>query len=174
MDKLTFLEKDEDIEFLMFKPSLFHLYDDCYSQENTPPYASRIIHRVRMIRELILSHYQVVYMRKNGQIIGHLVVGRGGSRIAESNQGDIVIGPIWVIPSERSHGYASKGIAYVLKLFHGSYGYAYEYIEKDNVASIRTVEKNGFEFVNECNEYGLLKKIKPCSGGHLVVYKKSA
>lgn len=174
MDNKSFLESVDDIEFLLYKPSLFHLYDSCYSDENTPPYMSRIIHRVRMVRELILSHYQVIYMRKNGQIIGHLVVGRGGSRIAESNQKDIVIGPIWVIPSERSRGYASKGIQYILQAYHGSYRYAYEYIEKENTASIRTVEKNGFEFVYECNEYGLLKKIKPCSGGHLVVYRKSA
>lgn len=174
MCKKIFLDRVDDLEFLLFKPSLFRLYDNCYSRNNTPPYINRIIHRVRMIRELFLSHYQVIYMRKDGDIIGHLVVGRGGSRIAQSDQKDIVIGPIWVIPSERSCGYASKGIRYILQAYKGAYRYAYEYIEKDNLASIRTVEKNGFEFVSECNEYGVLKRIKACSGGHLVVYRKGA
>ena len=124
-----------------------------------------------MTRELYKSRYQVIYMVKNHAVIGHLVVGRGGSRIAMSTKRDIVIGPIWVVPSQRSNGYASKGIHFILHNLAIDFDYAYEYIEKVNTPSIRTVQKNGFEFVNECGEYGPFKVIRPCSGGHLNVYR---
>ena len=124
-----------------------------------------------MTRELYKSRYQVIYMVKNHAVIGHLVVGCGGSRIAMSTKRDIIIGPIWVVPSQRSNGYASKGIHFILHNLAIDFDYAYEYIEKVNTPSIRTVQKNGFEFVNECGEYGPFKVIRPCSGGYLNVYR---
>ena len=88
-----------------------------------------------------------------------------------STKHDIVIGPIWVVPSQRSNGYASKEINFILHNLGVDYDYAYEYIEKLNFPSIRTVQKNGFELVSECREYGLFKVIRPCSNGHLNVYR---
>ena len=171
MNNLIFIQEKDGIEFYLYKPSFLNLYYPCYTGDEVPQYFSRFIHKVRMIREIIVSKYQVVYMMKDKAIIGHLVVGRGGSRIEMSTKRDIVIGPIWVVPRQRSHGYASKGIKFVLNDLKIDYDYAYEYIEKDNKPSIRTVQKNGFEFVDECNEYGLFKVIRPSKNGHLNVYR---
>lgn len=174
MDDLIFLKKIDDVDFYAFKPSMFRLYFNCYSADERPPYFSRIVHKVRMSRELFKSHYSIVYMKINDKVIGHVVVGRGGSRIEMSTMNDIVIGPIWIIPEERAKGYGSKGIRFILDHLDINYEYAYEYIEKENKPSLRTVEKNGFEIVAECNEYGLFKKIRPCINGHIIVVRKSS
>lgn len=171
MQKLQFLKEIDGIQYYLYKPSLFKLYQSCYNIGEVPPYFNRTIHRVRMIRELFKSHYRVVYMYKNKDVLGHLVVARGGSRIAISTKKDIVIGPIWVVPSQRSKGFASEGIKFILNEMMIDYNYAYEYIEKDNTPSIRTVEKNNFDFVDECNEYGIFRTLKSCKSGHLNLYR---
>ena len=171
MNKLSFLKEVNGISFYSYKPSFGNIYYPCYKSEDVPPYFSRKIHKLRMLRELYKSKYQVIYMMRNDAVVGHLVVGRGGSRIAMSTKKDIVIGPIWVVPGQRSLGYASRGIHFVLHEMGIDYDYAYEYIENVNVPSIRTVQKNGFEFVDSCGEYGLFKTIRPCVGGHLNVYR---
>lgn len=171
MNELLFLKEIDDLRYYSFHPSICRIYYPCYKGNEIPPYFTRLVHRIRMIRELYKSQYQVIYMVKNHAVIGHLVVGRGGSRLAMSTKHDIVIGPIWVVPSQRSNGYASKGINFILHNLGVDYDYAYEYIEKLNSPSIRTVQKNGFELVSECREYGLFKVIRPCSNGHLNVYR---
>ena len=171
MNKLEYVDEINGIQFYSYRPSIRNLYYSCYSGDEIPPYFSRFIHRLRMMREIYKSNYRVVYMKKEDKIVGHLVVGRGGSRIEMSTEWDIIIGPIWIIPECRSLGYASQGIRFVLNNMGLEYQFAYEYIEKENIASIRTVEKNGFEFVDECDEYGVFKVIRPLRGGHLRVYR---
>lgn len=164
MNELSFLEEIDGIRYYSFKPTIKHIYYPCYEGDETPPYFTRAVHKVRMIRELYKSQYQVIYMVRNNAFVGHLVVGRGGSRIAMSTKDDIVIGPIWVVPSQRSNGYASRGIDFVLHNLDVDYNYAYEYIENTNIPSIRTVQKNGFEFFDACSEYGLFRVIRPRGG----------
>lgn len=171
MKHLQLIKEIDGIKYLLYRPSLFKLYYSCYTREDKPPYFSRFVHRIRMIRELLKSNYKVIYLLCNNEIVGHLVFSKGGSRIAMSTKRDIVIGPIWVVPHKRSCGYASKGINFILNEMELDYHYAYEYIEKDNIPSIRTVEKNGFCFVGKCSEFGLLKTIRPCSNGHLNLYR---
>ena len=171
MNELSFLKEIDGIRYYSFKPSVNQIYYPCYKGDEIPPYFTRTVHKVRMLRELYKSKYQVIYMKKDNVFLGHLVVGRGGSRIAMSTKDDIVIGPIWVVPSQRSKGYASRGIDFILHHLDVDYNYAYEYIEKVNIPSIRTVQKNGFEFVDACCENGLFRVIRPRGGGHLNVYR---
>ena len=51
-----------------------------------------------------------IFVIEDGKIVGHLVVSRGGTRIAVSNPDDIVIGPIWIIPSKRNGGNSTRSI----------------------------------------------------------------
>ena len=104
-------------------------------------------------------------MVKNHAVIGHLVVGRGGSRLAMSTKHDIVIGPIWVVPSQRSNGYASKGINFILHNLGVDYDYAYEYIEKLNSPSIRTVQKTALSLSVSVENMGCLKLFVPAAMG---------
>ncbi len=173
MDKYQVVLRDGGIEYLLFKPKIFKLYASCYSKEDRPPYFSRIIHRIRMTRELLFAKYEVVYLRTDGKIVGHLVVSRGGTRIAVSKPDDIVIGPIWIIPSKRNGGIATEAICQILHNMGYLYQYAYEYISDVNSASIRTVEKNGFRLVCRCKEYGLMKTLRENENGELLLYRYS-
>ena len=170
-DRKVFLKSVGGIDYYEFTPSLLKLYDKCYSGEDVPPYFSRIIHRVRMAREIYKSDYRVIYMKVEYKTVGHLVVGRGGSRIAMSTSEDIVIGPVWTVPSERGKGYASAGIGFVLHELGREYANAFEYINEKNAASIRTVEKNGFSYVARCGEFGLMRKIREDEKGDLLVFR---
>lgn len=172
MNKLKFIKQINNIKFFTYRPSVLHLYYPCYFDNDRPPYFSRFIHRIRMIRELYKSHYKIIYMMVDDVIVGHLVVGYGGCRIKMSTKNDIVIGPIWIIPNQRCQGYASKGIYFILNELNIEYEYAYEYIDKNNLSSIQTVKKNGFEFFAECSEYGLFREIRPKKSGKFNVYRK--
>lgn len=171
MSKPALLAVIGETEYFLYRPSLFKLYNTCYTGDEIPPYYARPIHHIRMMRELLFAHYVVVYMRVGGKTVGHFVVSRGGTRIAASGKEDIVIGPNWVIPACRGKGLGSKGIDAVLHRLGFEYRYAYEFIEDDNTASVRTVEKNGFTLLGRCAEYGVLKTIKPCEDGKLLVYR---
>lgn len=166
-----FLERRDGIDYYCFKPSLFRLYDKVYTRQEAPPYFRRLIHHIRMMRELIRSDYRVIYLVVGGNTIGHLVVGRGGTRVAMSSQEDIVIGPVWTIPSQRNQGYASKGIHFALHNAEFQYVNAYEYIKQSNRASIRTVEKNGFVLVARCAEHGLMRTLREDQKGDQLVYR---
>lgn len=173
-ERCVFLKRYNGIDFYLFTPSLFTPYDDCYPGEDEPPYSRRAVHRVRMMREWYKSKYRVVYMKVGSKTVGHFVVGRGGSRIAMSTPADIVIGPVWTIPSERNKGYASRGIDFVLHYAGFVYANAYEYIKETNTPSIRTVEKNGFILAARCREFGILRTIKEDENGDVLVFRYQA
>ena len=173
-ERTVFMKRLDGIDYYLFTPSLFALYDYCYAPEDVPPYSRRPVHRIRMMRELYRSNYRVVYMKVGGRPVGHFVVGRGGSRIAMSTPEDIVIGPVWTVPSERNRGYASRGIGFILR--HAGFAYlnAYEYIKETNAASIRTVEKNGFLLAAKCAEHGILRTVREDGNGDVLVYRYRA
>lgn len=171
MKNAEFLCEKDDIVYCLYKPNIFRLYANCYTKEELPPYCSRLIHKIRMTRELLFAHYVVIYLRRGQKTIGHLVVSRGGTRIAMSRREDIVIGPIWIVPSERGKGVATRAIYQILHSLGFRYECAYEYIERDNEASVRTVEKNGFALIAQCSQFGPLKTIRESGGGQLLVYR---
>lgn len=169
--KIVFLKSVDGIDFYIFKPTFLRLYANCYSMEEMPPYTYRALHRARMVREYLKSRYRVVYMKVGDKTIGHFVVGRGGTRIVMSNPEDIVIGPVWIVPSERNKGYASTGIGFILHQAGFEYINAYEYIHEKNTASIRTVENNGFVLAAKCKRHGMLRSIREDENGDLLVYR---
>lgn len=171
MSELNLLCEREGIAFYSYNPSIFRLYDDCYQGEDTPPYFSRLTHRIRMLRELIRSGYTVVYMKKGEDTLGHLVVSRGGSRVAVSDREDILIGPIWVVPRHRGEGLGTIGIRMILEYPQFIYRYAYEFIEDNNIASIKTVEKNGFCLMFRCSESGLMRTLRRDEEGKWLLYR---
>lgn len=161
----------DNIDCYCFYPSLFQQYDDCYKSEDRPEYFNRIVHKIRMAILKIQGNYRVYYFYGDGNILGHIVVSNGGNRIKISTNNDIVLGPIWICPSKRGSGLGTKAINIVLNNLEKDYQVAYEYIEKDNIASIRAAEKNRYRLVGSAKEYGLLKKIKLNPKGNLLVYK---
>ena len=161
----------DGLDFLLYKPSPFSLYANVYSDSERPPYVKRLIHKIRMALQLFMGGYKVYYMSVGGTIVGHLVITPGGGRVAQSSKNDLVIGPIWVAPSQRKKGYASKGIAAVLHGLNLQYKSAFEFIAPTNTPSIRSAEKNGFVIQGKAKESGLLRKISLDENGEWLLYR---
>lgn len=169
--RVTFLGRYSDVDFYRYKPSLFKPYYMDYPAEDHPNYEGRLVHKIRMMMEYLRGGYEVIYMVVDGKVVGHLVIANGGRRLAISEKEDIVLGPIFVSPDWRGKGIGTIGIRTVLRDLDIPYRYAYEFIKDGNIASIRTVEKNGYQFVCRAEEKGLLKNLITCPEGSFIVYR---
>ncbi len=122
----------------------------------------------------LIKGYTVYYMVVSDEIVGSCVVSRGGGRYSFAEKKDIVIGPYFVCPEHRGHGYASVMVDDVLNHLGIEYEYAWDWIRKDNYASIKTTERNGFEQVYEADVVGFTRKIVLTDKGQggWYIYKK--
>ena len=168
------LGRFEGIDFYRYSPNLLHPYYTDYPLQDHPSYERRLVHKMRMLLEYFRGGYEVIYMVRGQRILGHIVVARGGRRLKISTGDDIVLGPIFVSPECRGEGIGTAGIRVVLKELGLQYRYAYEFIRHDNMASIRTAEKNGYVPVGRLKEVGLLKNLIPSSDGEFVAYRFEA
>lgn len=172
--KMKYLKKFGDIEVYLFIPTLFHHYfNRAYTKAERPPYQRRIIHFIRMAVEYLRCRYEVYYFKVNGEYCGNIVVTRGGGRVKDSRKTDIVLGPIWVCPHFRNIGIGTQMINIVLNKLNIDYEYAFEFISNDNIASIKTVEENGYSFYGFCKERGLLKTMVISEDGHHSLFRYS-
>lgn len=171
--KLKFVKTVGDLSFFEYVPSLLEPYYSNYPEEDHPFYEKRLIHKIRMILEFLQGGYRVFYIVKGLEIVGHIVVTNGDRRLTVSKKDDIVLGPIFISPRFRGQGIGTMGITTVLNQLNLDYQYAYEFIKNDNIASIRTVEKNGYIFICYAREKGLLKKLVECSNGDFSIYRYS-
>lgn len=164
----------EGIDFHEYSPTLFHPYFVDYPKQEQPDYTRRIVHKVRMMLEHLRGGYKVIYMVRDQKILGHIVIARGGRRLKVSTREDIVVGPIFISPALRGKGIGTIGIRTVLKELGLQYRYAYEFIKEDNIASIRTVEKNGYTLAGRVKESGLLRNLVASEDGDFLVYRFKA
>lgn len=151
-----------------YSPSLLKLY---YVDFEPMP----LFRRGRLtIEYLHKGHYKVYYLSINGSLVGHCLVAPGGRRLRCSSDNDIVLGPYFIEESERGKGYSEKLIALTLQYYTGEYRYAFDYIKKSNVPSIRASLKCGFEKVGELNKVGLLHKLTQVEeDGEYEIYRVS-
>lgn len=163
----------DGIEVYKYTPSLFMPYYNDYPKADHPPYERRFAHKVRMMLEYIRGGFNVYYFKINNTFVGHIVVSCGGRRLTISDKKDIVLGPIFVAPRYRNQGIGTVAIEIVLKRINLNYRFAYEFIVADNEASVKTVKKNGYEFVCHAREKGLLRTLVQSPNGRYVVYRYS-
>ncbi|MBE6952373.1 MAG: GNAT family N-acetyltransferase [Ruminococcaceae bacterium] len=171
--RMKFIGRYNYIDFYEYSPTLFRPYYMAYPVEDHPLYEKRAMHRIRMLLEYLRGGYRVFYMCINNEIVGHIVVADGGRRLSISENVDIVLGPIYISPRMRGHGIATEGIRVILNELNWDYRYAYEFIMDDNMASIRTVEKNGYTFVGKAKEVGVMKRLVEDPHGRFVIYRYS-
>lgn len=166
--KLFFIKQIEDIRYYKYTPKLFRWYINDYPEYET----ITLSHFIRMTIEYLNGGFHVYYMKsKDDEILGYIVVAKGGRRLTCSTKDDIVLGPIWICPSKRGRGIGTKGIHAVLHELGEPYQFAYEYIKTHNNASIRSVEKNGFICLGYGQERGLLRKVYPSKEGMDYIFK---
>lgn len=145
-----------------------------YPDENHPPYERRLTHKIRMMFEYLRGGgYSVFYIVLDGDVAGHIVVARGGRRLAVSKEEDVVLGPIFISPNVRGRGLGTAAIQVILNELNLEYNYAYEFIKDGNIASIRTAEKNGYQFIGRAKESGIMRRLVMHSDGSWLIYRYS-
>lgn len=164
---MKFLKSVGDIDYYEFKPSFGKWY-----YKNYPEYERMTIpHFIRMTIEYIEGGYRIYYLVKNNSVMGYILVTNGGGRLKCSSARDIVLGPIWISTQLRGRGIGTEGISVVLHKLGIKYNNAYEYIKCSNIASIRSVEKNGYVNIGRAKSVGLLKRIVFDNNGDMFVFK---
>lgn len=165
--RLIFCEAEGDFEYYQFRPSLIKLlYVDFEPMS--------IFRRLRLMYEWVKKgSYTVYYLAKNNTMVAHCVVcGGGGRRLKCTTAEDIVLGPYYVDSKERGQGYSELLIKYVLN-HYPNYRFAYDYIKKKNIPSIRATLRCGFEKVGELNRVGLLHKLVEVKNGEFEIFRYS-
>lgn len=130
----------------------------------------RLIRRIRLLLELLgPGKYDVYYLEKYGDLVGYCVVTPGGRRLKCSTKKDIVLGPYYVKESERGKGYSVELIRLVLECTN--YEFAYDWIEKTNIASRKASERCGFKPFAELNVSRFLRRLTIVKSGDDIVYR---
>jgi RimJ/RimL family protein N-acetyltransferase len=148
------IETIDGIDFLKFTPTVMRHYDKCYKEGEEPDYWRTKTHWFRMLLLLLRKKYEVIYLKRGEQILGHFVITKGGN-FADSKSDDIIIGPIWINPVLRKQGIGTKGLNVILHRLDINYRSAYGNISPANLASIRIFEKNGFKYIGKAVRTGL-------------------
>lgn len=126
----------------------------------------RFVRRIRLLDEYLKSgRYKVYYLAMDKVLIGYAVLAPGGRRLTYSSKQDIVCAPIFIDPQYRNKGYARllKHLAFMYCTYPFEYNYGF--IEKTNIASIKSVEKMGYEKVGELKVVGVTRKLVPVEDG---------
>lgn len=169
--RMFYLGEYGKLDFYRYKPSLTRPYFSDYPKAAHPPYEKRWVHKIRMMTEYLRGGYDVFYIVRDNDVLGHIVVAPGGRRVKLSKKDDIVVGPIYISPSERGKGVGTAAIRVVLDELGLKYSYAYEFIAADNVASLRTAEKNGYILVGRAKERGVMKNLVESPNGDYLIYR---
>ena len=132
----------------------------------------RFVRRIRLMDEYLKKgHYKVYYLAIDGTIVGYNVLSPGGRRLSFSGPNDIVSGPAFIDPNYRSKGYNRLMKRLCFDNCSYDYDYVYNWVDKSNIPSIKSVEKMGFEKVGEVKVIGLRHKLVPAENGTCIVYR---
>lgn len=132
----------------------------------------RMIRRLRFLKEMLSGGYRVYYLVESDMLVGHCVLAPGGRRLSISTKDDIVVGPYFVAPEHRGKGYAKVLVRMTLQSCSYKYKNAFDWIHKDNYASIKTTEACGFvQEENKLNVVGKTRKLVLGDNGSYLIYK---
>lgn len=132
----------------------------------------RMIRRLRFLKEILSGGYRVYYLVESDMLVGHCVVAPGGRRLTISTKDDIVVGPYFIAPEHRGKGCAKVLVRMTLQSCSYNYKNAFDWIHKDNYASIKTTEACGFvQEGYKLNVVGRTRKLVLDDNGSYFIYK---
>lgn len=157
--------KKNNVELLEYRPLLFKpLYI------NFEP--MRLIRRIRFLKEYLGNgHYKVYYLKVDDEYVGYCVVAPGGRRLKCSTEQDIVIGPYYINKQKRGNGYSELLVKLTLENCSYCYNYAFDWVEKNNIASRKTSENVGFTKYGELNVTPVLRRLVIVNCGNDIVFR---
>ena len=147
-----------------FKPTLNHLL--LIPFENLS-----FVRKVRLLLEKIRGGYRVYYFSFVDSVVGYCVVTPGGRRLKKSTPEDIVLGPYYIAPEYRGNGYAKEMIRMTLSYSSYEYRYAYDWIDRNNISSIKVSEACGFKECGRLNVVGLFRRLVETESGSNIIFR---
>ncbi|MFG6121503.1 hypothetical protein [Thalassobacillus sp. B23F22_16] len=121
--------------------------------------------RVRLLLAY-LTGYKVFYIADKNNLIGYCLVQNGkDKRYKFSTKKDIIVGPYFVHEDYRGRKLSIVLLDYILNTSGIEFKFAYDYIHKDNIPSIKASEAVGFQYLSDAHITKLLRSIKLCDKG---------
>ena len=163
--RISLIYTEGDISLYIYYPTPFSpLY--CHFEKMT------LSRRVRLLIEYLSKGcYKVFYLVSGDELIGYCVVAPGNRRLKLSSEKDIVLGPYFIDPTFRGKGYAKTLIRLILKCGGLKYRYAYDYINKTNIPSIKATLACGFNKCGELDIVGFFHKLIESQDGEYNIYR---
>lgn len=164
-ERLKLVDKEGTFSLYEYRPTVFRPL-------LVPFEPLRMIRRLRFLKEILSGGYRVYYLVEGDMLVGHCVVAPGGRRLSISTKEDIVLGPYFIAHEHRGKGYAKVLVRMTLQSCSYNYKNAFDWIHKDNHASIKTTEACGFvQEGRKLNVVGWTRKLVLDDNGSNVIYK---
>lgn len=140
MNNYNNISSFDDYKIVRYRPSWFHLFGKYYPEKIT------LRRTIRFVLAMPCG-YELFSLIHNDVVQGYCVIQSGKTmRFNFASDKDIVVGPYYILPDFQGRSLASKLIKAILEFENGKYTTAFAYIKKNNIASIKTVEKLGFSY----------------------------
>lgn len=150
-----------------------YFYKPCFGRwyvKNLEPMKFR--RWIRLFLEYVQGGFDVYYLIRDDKITGYILAADGGRRLKCTTKNDVVLGPYYVVESERGHNYVGKIRDAILPILTRKYEYAYSYIRNDNISSIKSTLRSGFSAYCRINVVGLRHRLVEDDNGDHTVYRK--
>lgn len=159
------VHKEGSLEFYEYTPSPlkpFHI--------NLEPLTFK--RRVRLFFAYF-SGFKVIYLKENNDFVGYCLVQSGKDRRYQfATENDIMVGPYFIHEDYRGRKLSITLLEYVLKKSNLQYENAYDYIQRDNIPSIKASEAVGFKYYSDANLSQYLRSLSLCppnKGDYLIL-----
>ena len=99
----------------------------------------------------------IIYMKKKDEIVGYCLLEPGGGRYPDISVNDIVISPYVIKEEQRGKGYGTELLSAVKNIINNKKK-IYAMVKKDNIPSVRAMEKAGYSRIAFADVSGFLRK----------------
>ncbi|MFC7319289.1 GNAT family N-acetyltransferase [Halobacillus campisalis] len=163
---MKLLTEKEGLSFYLYKPTILKPF----FKQLEPITLKR---RIRLLLAYFTG-YTVYYIGENNNLIGYCLVQNGkDNRYKFASEKDVIVGPYFIHEEYRGRKLSKILLEFILKQPELTFRYAYDYIHKDNIPSIKATEAVGFHYLSHAHISKFLRTIKLCEKGEgdYVVYK---
>ncbi|QKY70307.1 hypothetical protein [Lentibacillus sp. CBA3610] len=155
-----------DISFYEYTPTIFKPF-----YVNLEPLTLK--RRLRLLMAYF-SGFKVFYLKYQGEYAGYCLVQSGrDNRYKFASKKDIMVGPYFICEGYRGKKLSVTLLEFILKRSNLEFANAYDYIQKDNIPSIKASEAVGFKYFSDANLSRYVRSIILCDSGQgdFVIYK---
>lgn len=146
--------KNRVLDFKLPDGYTYQVYKPSFAQLSLHSYSSKTLYLYWYL--FTLGRYKIYYIHSNGEIVHYSHVIPKTPKFKFMKYGDYEIGPCWTHPEHRGIGLYPFTVMRIIEDHKKDNSDIYIFAEEDNTASIRGIEKCGFEFLGKGHKKGIL------------------